>query len=160
MPTLHLGVVDVPHGAPSRGVRATLGRGKSKLKGTTTLTTGDLADILEARYHPMEIFFQVKQKRIAKELESGLAGALESMLTGGPATLDPFGSATSAIQNMFQDFLTNRELERLGYPGVPTRAALDGVNHRLLHPYAQANKRRPSLIDTGKYQASFRAWVD
>lgn len=151
---LHLGVVDVPYGPPPKPNR------KSKLKSTSAMTTGDVAEILEAKYHPMEIFFETKKQKIAKELESGLAGTLESLLMGAPPTVDPFGSATEKIADMFKDFLTNREMERLGYPGVPTKAALSGVNHRLLHPFAKANKRRPSFVDTGQYQASARAWVD
>jgi len=48
-------------------------------------------------------------------------------------------------------------METLGYPGVPTRAALMGVNSRLKK---RRGKRRPSFRDTGLYQASFMAWVD
>jgi hypothetical protein len=51
-----------------------------------------------------------------------------------------------------------KEMDRLGYPGVPTKASLDGVSHRF------KNKRgapgRPSFSDTGLYEDSFVAWID
>jgi hypothetical protein len=157
MPTLHLGVIDLPYGySPPKAKK----NSKSRLKASTVLTTGDVAEILEAKYHPFEIFWQLKQKKIVKELENGLAGQLESILMGAPLTVQPFDGACSKIEGMFKDFLTNREMERLGFPGVPTQAALDGVNKRLLHPYSKDNPRRPSFINTGQYQASAKAWVD
>lgn len=157
MPTLHLGVIDSPYGNPPKASKK--GR-KSKLKSSSVLTTGDVADILEAKYHPMEIFFTVKEKQIVAALEDSVSGALESVLMGGPASLDPFGTATNKIEELFRSFLEKREMERLGYPGVPSKAALAGVNHRLLHPNAKANPRRPTFIDTGAYQTSFKAWID
>ena len=143
---LHLGVVDIPYQAP----------GKSK----STTTTGDVAEILEAKYHVMRLFFELHGPFCAKALEKGLAGALEHLLMGAPTKLDPFAEGAGQISDRFKQFLNNREIERLGYPGVPTKAALKGVNHRFAHPYAKANKRRPSFIDTTLYQDSMRAWVD
>lgn len=152
---LHLGVADVPYGhtAPARGKR------RAKKRAVTT-TTGDVAEILEAKYHIMEHFYQMRMGAVASALEKSLKATLESLLLGGPPPLSPFDEGTSKIEADFKDFLDRRLIERLGYPGIPTQAAKDGVNHRLLHPYAKGNTRRPSFIDTGLYQASFKAWVD
>jgi hypothetical protein len=163
MPVLHLGVYDFPY--KSQPTSASKGKGKksktkSKLKSSTAWSTGDVAEILEAKYHVMEIFFQLKENKIAKSLENSLAGALESLMMGAPPTLDPFGAATANLDQMFKDFLTNKEMEKVGYPGVPTQAALKGINHRLLHPYSSNNPRRPSFIDTGQFQSSFHAWIE
>lgn len=149
---LHLGVADVPYSYP--------GRTKRSRKVTPGTTTGDVAEILEAKYHVMENFFQVHSGRIARDLENSLKGALENLLLGSPAPTSPFNEGTAKIEDSFKKFLSMRGMEKLGYPGVPTQAALDGVNHRLSHPNAKANKRRPSFIDTGLYQSSFKAWVD
>lgn len=108
----------------------------------------------------MEVFFEYRQQLIAKELESGLAGTLESLLMGAPPLIDPFGAATSKIETMFKRFITEKQMDRIGYPGVPTKASLAGVNHRLLHPFAKSNPQRPSFVDTGQYVGAFRAWID
>lgn len=153
---MHLGVIDVPYGAAPKAKK----KGKSKLKSTPSMTTGDVAEILEAKYHPMEVFFTVEEKKITRALENSLEGALETILMGGPPSLDPLGGAMSTIEDMFKRFITEKKMDSLGYPGVPTKASLAGVNHRLLHPFAKNNPRRPSFVDTGAYVGAFKAWVD
>lgn len=140
MPVLHLGVIDVPYARRS---------GK---------TTGDVAEILEAKYHIMEVFYQQNEALVARSLEKSVAGALESLLLGAPSSIDAFGAGTSGIEDRFKQFLSRREVEKLGYPGVPTQAALRGVSHRFKGK--RSGKRRPSFIDTGLYQSSFKVWVD
>lgn len=142
--TLHLGVLVQPYRASSRRVGAK--------------NTGDVAAFLEARYGVMATFYRTHQAEIAQAIGQSLAGALESVRMG--RVVDPWGSATQTIQQAFRDFINSREAERVGIPGTPTQAALRGVNHRLKHPYARRNARRPSFRDTGLYVASFRAWVD
>lgn len=141
---LHLGVLVQPY-------RANNGK-------VTALTTGDVAEFLEAEYAVMGTFARIKAQNLAEDLESSLGGALESLLMG--RVTDPWGRATSAIQKRFKEFISSREAERVGIPGTPTEAAKRGVNHRLKHPYASKNPRRPSFRDTGLYMNSFRAWLD
>lgn len=148
---LHLGVADVPYNLrPSRRRKSAAG----------TKTTGDVAEILEAKYHIMEVFFEEEKTGIAADLEDGLVGAVESLMMGAPVRLDPFGSGTSAIEDRFKTFLSTSAIEKLGIPGVPTQAAIQGVSHRLKRPRAKTNPRRPSFIDTGLFQASFKSWVE
>lgn len=149
---LHLGVVDLPYSnPPTKRHRSKVPRGAE--------TTGDVAGWLETRYHVMENFYELHKDDIAADLEDGLAGALENILTGAaPFTNNPFGSAESKIEERFRDFLTNREMETIGYPGVPTQAALDGVSHRFKNPYKK-RAPRPSFIDTGLYQSSEKTWI-
>lgn len=155
--TMHLGVTDILYNTPPKVVKK---GGRHGLRNPPVISTGDVAEILEDKYHVMRVFSEVHKPFIAKALEKGLAGALESLLSGAPASLDPFAEGLSAIEDRFKQFLARKEMDRLGYPGVPTQASLDGVNHRFLHPYAKANKSRPSFIDTGQYVASFKAWFD
>jgi hypothetical protein len=138
VPTLHLGVTVVPY--RRRG-----------------LTTGDVATFLEHRYGVMGAFVRVHEKDIASAVESSLEGALESLLM--KQYVDPWARGMSKIGQEFRDFISSREAERVGIPGTPTRAALMGVNHRLAHPYAKGNMRRPSFRDTGMYTNSARAWI-
>jgi hypothetical protein len=138
--TLHLGVVVQPYRNGG-------------------LTTGDVAEILEAKYGVMEAFYKAHGQDIADALTDSLKGALESLMMG--QRTDPFGTAMGDIKREFSHFILSKEgVEHVGIPGVPTAAALAGVSHRLRHPYAKSNPRRPSFRDTGLYESSFLAWAD
>jgi len=152
MVTLHLGVNDLPYANAPRGMRARKVRSGQQ-------TTGDVAGWLEGRYGIMQAFFDRKQDQIVDELGKSVVGSLESMLMGAPPRLNPFAAGASEIEDMFKQFLSTKEVERVGLPGVPTQAALRGVDHRKKRPYAR-RPARPSFIDTGLYFANFRAWVD
>lgn len=149
MTTLHLGVIDIPYSQAPR---------PRQRRSASNVTTGDVATFLENRYHIMEVFYEEHADDvIAPEMEKSVAGAITSLLAGAPVTLDPFGSAVSKIEDAFKQFLSTGEMERLGYPGVPTQAALRGVSHRFAHPYAR-RAARVSFVDTGLYQDTFKAW--
>lgn len=155
--TLHLGVIDIPYSYKQAG---------KKGMQTSDKTTGDVAEILEEKYHIMRVFFEYRKKLIAKDLEGGLAGALESVLMGAPLGGDAFGAASSAIEERFKADLAERKFDARGIPGVPTAASgavpgkrKGGIDHRLKHPYRQANPVRPSFIDTGSYQNAMKVWV-
>jgi hypothetical protein len=146
MTKLHLGVIDIPYKEESQ-------------------TTGEVAEILEARYKVMESYFESHKLDIAKAMENSVAGALENLMLGGPVDASPFVAAESFIDADFRKFLSSSEIEKLGIPGVPTQAALDGVSHRFKNPrYVKVRgkkvkrPRRPSFIDTGLYQSSMKSW--
>lgn len=151
MTTLHLGVIDVPY-SQARGRRRSAKAG--------SVTTGDVAGWLEDRYLILEHFWQAHSKDIAADLEKSIQGAVESLFMGAPIQHNPFGSGTSEIENRMKAFLSTQEIERIGFLGIPTQAALRGINHRKKHPYRKGNPRRPSFIDTGQMQASYKAWVE
>lgn len=164
--TLNLGMIDVPYANEATAEKvpqAKKGKKNKPVKPKTsagTQTTGDVAEILEAKYGVMEAFVTWRMPDIAKTLENSIAGELETLLMGGVSTGNPFKSAESEITQMFKQFIGSGEVEHSGLLGVPTQAALNGVNHRLKHPYAKANLRRESFIDTGGYQSHFIAWID
>jgi hypothetical protein len=147
--TLHLGVIDMPYNHDPKGK-----------------TTGDVATILEEKYHLMRIFYEYHKPFVAKQLEQGLAGALESVLMGGPMHGNAFGQACDEIADLFKTELAERKFDGRGIPGVPTAASggtskrRGGVNHRLKHPYRQSNPVRPSFVDTGLFSESVKCWVD
>jgi hypothetical protein len=151
---LHLGVVDVPY------VQALSRRQKKARAGT--VTTGDVATWLENRYGVMETFFASRGEQIADDLAGALGGTLESFMMGAPPSIDPFGSATSSIEDQFKQFLATGEMEMLGVAGVPTQAALERRAGR--RRSGRMKRRRAgtgvSFIDTGLYQSSFKAWID
>lgn len=160
---LHLGVIDLPYSYhQKRQERANKRRKKKGLPPVNNKlpTTGDVAGWLEDKYHIMELFHEENRDFINGALEQSLQGTLEDILMGAPIqNHSPFAEGTSEIEKRFKQFLSGREVERLGIPGVPTQAAKDGVSHRFKK---KANKKgpRPSFIDTGLYQSSFKAWVE
>lgn len=151
MTTLHLGVIELPYSHAAD-------QGKSKSGKSKASTTGDVAEILENKYHVMEHFFELHFDEIVKALEGSITGSLESLLMGGPPTLDPNGTGTNEIMKLFQTFLESKEMDGLGYPGVPTAASIKGVSHRFKN--RRGTPGRPSFVDTGLFESAFRAWVD
>lgn len=163
MPTLVLGIVDQPYEndhppkpAPKKPRKGAKHRRRDFIGGEIT-TTGDVAEILEARYHIYEIFFTLHEQQIADLMSDSYAAALEGILTGSPTTVDPFDRAAAQIYTMFQAFIDQKEMERLGYPGVPTEAAKKGVSHRFKKKISVPG--RPSFQDSGLYESNFVAWI-
>ena len=138
MMTLHLGVMDVPYA-------------------TGGITTAGVAQILEDKYGVMDGFVFLYEPEIHDALDDSVAGAIESLMAGAPPDIDPFGSGTSKIEKLFRDYLDKEETNLIGATGVPTAAALAGKSKRFKR---NSGPPRPSFIDTGLYQASFKAWVD
>ena len=137
---LHLGVIDLPY-----------------TSGTGSVTTGQVAQWLENKYGVITIFYSSHQGEIVSDLENALGGALENLLMGAPVSDNVFAGGTSKIKNRFSVFLSTAEIENFGMEGIPTQAALDGVNNRLK---LKKGPRRPSFIDTGLYSAAFLAWIE
>jgi hypothetical protein len=154
MPVLHLGVADIPYTEAPPLVR----RGRRPKKQASHTTTGDVAEILEDKYHIMQIFFEQHKKDIVGLMTDSMTGALENMLSGAPSSVSPHNEGASKIETLFKRFLSNREMDALGYPGVPTEASLMGVSHRFKGK--RSGGTRPSFVDTGQYEASMKAWVD
>lgn len=167
MVTIHLGVIDLPyaHNAPRRvTVRKTRGSttthaGSAPASGGET--TGDVAQILEDKYHVMELYVEeIGIPAIQTALEHSAEGALENLALGAPTVgLSLTAEAMGELETAFRLFIDQQELDGV-VPGVPTLASLKGVNHRLKHPYAKSNPSRPSFRDTGTYQAAFKAWTE
>ena len=150
---LHLGVIDVP-----------------EPEGNTTY---GVATILEEKYGLFSTFANVYEQKIVNSLTESMAKALETLLQGG-SVQDPYKDATSEIEADFKNFLSSQEAERQGIPGVPTKAALEGRSIRFkgkvtAKGYVKGKRagftrkvgvRRPSFIDSGVMQASFKSWID
>lgn len=133
---LHLGVIDQP-----------------EPNGATTYEVGT---ILEDKYGLFSRFAEANIDAIKSNIEDALIGALETMMQGG-VVHNEFSAATDQIDKDFRTFLDNEDMAKLGVPGVPTKAALRGksVRHK-----KNRGPRRPSFIDSGILQSSFRSWID
>jgi hypothetical protein len=158
------GVNDIPyhyllHPQEKRVIRWRLGKKPwQALPGT--MSTGDIAEVLEKRYHIFETFVKLNGDLIKEAVGEALRGRLENALMGAP---DPDPGKLipdmwlSRIEERFKEFLDRRELDGQ-VAGVPTQAAQKGVNMRLAHPYRKGNSPRPSFISSGQYQANARVW--
>ena len=132
---LNLGVIDVP-----------------EPEGNTTYGVGK---ILEEKYGLFSKFYESHEDKIVKNLTESLVGALETTLMGQHVE-DPFVAATDQIDQDFRTFLDLEQMATLGVQGVPTKAALmvKSVRFKL-----KRGPRRPSFIDSGTLQTSFKSWV-
>lgn len=155
-----MGVVEIPY-VEKETVKEMKGRVKGSRKAHRVkfkvTNTGAVAEILEAKYGIMQAFYAKHEADIASAMEGALQGSLENILTGAPIPRNPLIAAESEIEGMFKRFLSLSEIEHMGVPGVPTEAALNGVNHRLKRG---KGPRRPSFIDTGLYQAAFAVEIE
>jgi len=150
---LHLGIIDVPEPEGS--------------------TTYEVATALEEKYELFSVFAKVYETKIVDSLAESMAGALETLMQGG-SVKNPYSDATSDIEANFKHFLSSQEVEQQGIAGVPTKAALEGRSIRFKNRltakgYVKGKRagftrvtglRRPSFIDSGVLQASFKSWVD
>lgn len=162
---LHLGVIEVPYtnGAPGpKRIRKGRSRRKRAPKpnggSSGAQTTGDVAEILEAKYHVMETFYDHHEEEIADLFAEGVAGAIEDLVGGAPAhQVDPFAQAAADTEAAFKKYLETEEIADYGVPGVPTKAALQGKSKRFKKG---RGPRRPSFIDTGIYENSAKVWME
>jgi hypothetical protein len=135
-------------------------RGKSKAQAAygKGKTTGDVAQILEARYHIMKTFVDMNKDDIVRALEKSMVGSVINIVNGQPGPISPEAQALSDIESKFKEALSMRAFDGL-IKGVPTQAAERGVSHRFKKPYAR-RAARPSFINTGLYQSSFTVWTE
>lgn len=140
MPTLNLGVLDVAYSDPDT-------------KGANT--TGEVAEILEAKYHIMRIFVEDNEDFINEVIADEMAGAIEALAQG--ATVVEFGSPLmlDKLEERFKDFITNEEMKAI--TGKNTAAAEDRAT---LRRKMKKGPERPAFVDTGLYRDSFKSWVD
>ena len=168
MPVLHLGVLEVPYSfvtdEKTRRVAVKVARGTGRDRAPKTIkagpsggqTTGDVAAILEEKYGIMQFFFDHHAADIAQVLEGQMQGALDNLLMGAPVPDNPLAGAESRIQALFNAFLDAREMDNQ-VEGVPTKAAEEGKSSRFKK---KKGSPRPSFIDSGLYEASFKAWIE
>jgi hypothetical protein len=141
MTVLNLGVIDLPYA------------------GKNSIGTIDVAKKLEADYGVMGAFVELHLDDIAKNLELSVNDAIDSLMNGAPASLNPFGDAESQIEKLFKSqFLEQGEIESMGIAGVPTQASIERRSLRMKNKVGKS--KRPSFVDTGLYESAFKAWVD
>lgn len=157
---IHLGVHDISYAAQfhSRTGKAKRAMSRAQAAYGKNATTGDVAEIIEAKYHLMETFVGMIKPEIDSMAAQSIGGTISNILAGQKGPILPTSQATSDIETKFKQMLSARAFDGK-IKGVPTRASLDGVSHRFKKPYAK-RPSRPSFVDTGAYQSSFTVWVE
>lgn len=164
---LHLGVLDQPYSSDASPSKTRAQVRQSKRNDIRAAfgaqeyhgTTGDVAEIIEEKYHVLEHFWEAHGQEAADALAEAMSDFLDDRAAGSGRNAPTFTAAESTIQAAFVKFIDSKEMDDLGYPGIPTAAAQRGVNHRMLHPFAKRGPR-PSFRDTGLYESAMRAWFE
>ena len=123
-------------------------------KGATT--TAKVAEILEDKYHVMQVFYQLHEQEIGDEIARTVANNMDALLQGERVPSLPFAGADQKIAHWFRNYLDSDEWQKTS--GQVIAAAQNGVSHRFKKPRAKRGPR-VAFVDTGLYQASFRAQI-
>lgn len=151
MPTLELGVLDIPYEEVNP---------KKNAKETLKTTTGEVAEKLEREYQVMQVFFENYREEIGKIVLKRLSEELDNVELGKPTTfLKNAGAETPAITELFTQYLDRDEWQKI--TGRVIKAAQLGHSKRFKDRFNKKGLRgpRPAFIDTGTYQGSFRSRV-
>lgn len=134
-------------------VQQAYGQGKS---------VGQVALELERKYKIVETFYYIEEDNlIIPMLAEGYRDALEMEMktqgTTGTFKILRTGDSNK-LETRFRRNLSGRRYDGI-IPNVPTRTAQRGISHLRRNPAASQGSR-PSFIDTGLYQRSFKVWEE
>lgn len=172
MTTLVLGVVDAPY-APGEEEPAPTFTKKGRLRKNTArrlarqaqtgavnkpvITTAEVAQALEDRYHVMAVYVETNRDDIMAACVHGMEGSLEDLFAGSPPR-DPFAGLSQEVADGFKVWLGLGLIESAGIEGVPTKAAQERKSLRFKAKVGP--NERPSFVDTGAYEAAMTTWVE
>lgn len=142
MQKLHLGVEDVAYSDPDA-------------KGATT--TGQVAEILEEKYHVMRVFAELHGQNMADAIAKDISNSLDAILGGERVSKLPLQTSMRQIESSFRDYLSADEWQKTS--GQAIAAAQNGVSHRFKKVKGKERGPRPAFIDTGLFSRSFKAEI-
>lgn len=168
---VQLGVNDIAYSAAA--TRPVGSRSQGAKAAAKTVTTFQVAEMLEANYGVMRVFAELHGREIADAIAKAELRKAELRAAGHPTHKRK--QPLAEVEDAFRNYLDSREYERTS--GLAINAAVAGVSHRFLHPFsmyvnpklsgkkqalhqkAMLRKERPAFVDTGLYEASFRAML-
>lgn len=173
MPTLNLGVIDIPYAPDGKRPEPKITK-KGKVRPGTArrlqrledghdaywdgeTTTAVVAQLLQDKYGLFQVFYDQLEDHIAGAVVHSLEGALEDLYSGAPMH-DPYAEVGQEIDAAFRVFLMTAQIESLGIPGVPTKAAIERRSSRFKSK--KGPSERPSFVDTGTLEASLKSWIE
>jgi hypothetical protein len=151
MPYIHFGVNDVPYAGQlaSRQQRRLTRSQRTYSRGKTT---GQVMDRLEKKYGIIEEFVEQEKELIASIIEKAVAKAVAR-----DTDIKIPASDLKMLESKFKQAIVDEKFN--GLPGVPTKAAIAGISHKFMHPYAKRGSR-PSFIDTELFRRNLRVWFE
>lgn len=117
-------------------------------------TVGDVAEIIEDKFHVMQIFADMHEQDMADELSISYANAMDSIFSGRPMPKDFAASATAKIGDMFETYINTQEH---GIDLKKLRKPLAGSRKKRQYRKAKA---ATAFLDTGLYRGAFKAWTE
>src|ERR1700722_15357232 len=99
MTTLTFGVNDLPYSHSDN--LGTVKKGKTKGAARTS-TTGEVAEILEEKYHIMETFWNIHDGEIIEDYSEALVGAFEGLLQGSPVSPNALAAGNAEVEARFR----------------------------------------------------------
>lgn len=118
-------------------------------------TTGEVAEILEAKYDVMGVFIDARMDKIKDDVASVYVLFLNNYLKTGETWGGFKEFPLEGVDAEFSDYLDRDEWQRI--TGRTIRAAALGLSSRKKDK--QYSGPRPAFIDTRHYQRSFRAYL-
>jgi len=121
-----------------------------------SVTTGEVANRLESKYHIMGTYLANQGEFVAQEIAERLS---DNLMRRTPIRKE---MSLSGIEHDLKSSISQRKFDQwIGPPLVPTKAALMGVSLRFKSGKRRGKAKvsgveRPSFIDTGIYQRSIR----
>jgi hypothetical protein len=125
--------------------------------------SGQVALELETKYQIVETFYKMEEDNLiipllADEYRAALDLEMELAGSGLPPIHIMTTKGIDKIETRFRRNLSGRRYDGI-IRGVPTLSAQRGISHLRRNPAASRGSR-PSFIDTGLYQRSFKAWEE
>ncbi len=118
-------------------------------------TTGEVAEILEAKYDVMGVFIDAHMDKIKDDVTGTYALFLKRYLKTGETWGGMKEFPLEKIDAAFRDYLDRDEWQKI--TGRTIRAAKLGLSSRKKDGSYQVG--RPAFIDTGLYKRSFRTFL-
>ena len=122
-------------------------------------STGAVAEILESRYHVLEIFYELNQDFIAEQMAQAMEDEIDDLVNGKPPSSDPLYGAHQRIEARFRAWLDSNEIQTILPLKLQVNAAKVGKNSRKKSGKNKGGQERAAFVDTGQYQSAFRAWL-
>jgi hypothetical protein len=152
MMILHFGVNDVRYAGQlaskqqRRMTRSQRGYERNK-------STGQVMDYLESKYGLIEAFIEEEKDLIASIIEKAAVKAIKN-----DTKMTIPASDCRKLESLFKESIIGQRFDGK-VPGVPVHAAIVGVSHKYLHPFAK-RAARPSFMDTDLFRRNFKVWSE
>jgi hypothetical protein len=149
---LHFGVNDVRYSGQlaSKQQRKLT---KSQRGYERSKTTGQVMDYLESKYGLIEAFIEENKDVIHSIIEKAATKALKN-----DTKMTIPASDCRKLESLFRDSIAGQRFDGI-VPGVPVHAAIAGISHKYLHPFAK-HASRPSFMDTDLFRRNFKVWSE